>query len=78
MIRDCAEQDAVRIAEIYNYYVQNTVASFEEGSITAEMMMERMMNITRTYPWLVFEAVYNFDKVFAQGRLCDRGLEKAF
>lgn len=55
MIRDCVAEDAVRIAEIYNYYVQNTVISFEEEPITAEMMLERMTKITQSLPWLVYE-----------------------
>lgn len=55
MIRDCVAQDAVRIAEIYHYYVQNTVISFEEGPITAEMMSQRMANITQSLPWIVYE-----------------------
>lgn len=55
MIRDCVIDDAVRIAEIYNYFIANTVISFEEEDVTAEVMAQRMTDVTQKYPWLVYE-----------------------
>jgi L-amino acid N-acyltransferase YncA len=55
MIREGAVEDAAEIAAIYNYYIQNTVASFEEEDVTAEDMAQRMRTIIDTHPWLVYE-----------------------
>lgn len=55
MIRDCVLEDAPQIAAIYNYYIQNTVASFEEEDVSAEDMAQRIKNIMATHPWLVYE-----------------------
>jgi len=55
MIRDGVLADAERIAQIYNYFIHNTVASFEEESVSVETMTQRMAEIMQTYPWLVYE-----------------------
>ena len=55
MIRDATLNDAERICEIYNYYVENTIVTFEEESVSPEQMRERISRVVPAYPWLVFE-----------------------
>ena len=56
MIRDAIATDAVRIAEIYNYYINETVITFEESEVDADEMTRRMDATTsRGYPYLVIE-----------------------
>lgn len=55
MIRPVKESDAKAIADIYNYYVTNTVITFEEDRVSTEAMADRIRTISSTYPYLVFE-----------------------
>ena len=55
MIRPVRTTDAGQIADIYNYYVQNTIVTFEEEPVGAEEMERRIAEITPSYPWLVSE-----------------------
>lgn len=55
MIRDCSIQDAPRITEIYNHYIQNTVISFEENPVTKEIILQRIIDITQSLPWIGYE-----------------------
>src|SRR5262245_1143451 len=55
MIRNASLADAPAIAGIYNHYVLNTVVTFEEESVSAEQMRERLMQVQASYPWLVYE-----------------------
>jgi L-amino acid N-acyltransferase YncA len=55
MIRNAVPTDCAAIAEIYNYYVLNTVVTFEETAVTAEEMGHRMADIQSRYTWLVHE-----------------------
>ncbi len=52
-IRPCQPRDYQAICDIYNYYVENTVISFEETVLTIAEMEERVVACTRSYPWLV-------------------------
>jgi len=54
-IRLVTEQDIEDICEIYNYYVENTVISFEENRISSNEMEQRVLNQSIDYPWLVYE-----------------------
>lgn len=55
-IRGASAVDAAAIARIYNYYVQNTVITFEEEPVAAEAMATRMAEIENgALPWLVAE-----------------------
>jgi phosphinothricin acetyltransferase len=47
--------DAAAISEIYNYYVENTVITFEEEPVSVKTMEERIRTVTAHYPWLVCE-----------------------
>jgi L-amino acid N-acyltransferase YncA len=55
MIRDAKKNDAGAICEIYNYYVLNTIISFEETPASIEEMSRRIEEVILDLPWLVFE-----------------------
>jgi phosphinothricin acetyltransferase len=56
MIRPGQASDGEAIARIYNYYVRNTVITFEEEPVTALQIAERMSAIRALgLPWLVEE-----------------------
>lgn len=55
MIRKVKLEDADQIAEIYNYYILNSIATFEETPISGEDIKERINTITLKYPWIVYE-----------------------
>ena len=56
MIRPAAAGDAGAIARIYNYYIQNTVITFEEQIVSAEEIAGRIEAVTAvSLPWLVAE-----------------------
>ena len=53
-IRDSAD-DLARCLEIYNYYIENTVITFEETPLSAEAWADRVRRIRDAYPFLVAE-----------------------
>lgn len=54
MIRIASIKDAGAIAGIYNYYIVNTVITFEEQEVTAGQMAERIDEVlSLPLPWLV-------------------------
>lgn len=56
IIRMAMPDDTHRIADIYNYYVLNTVATFEEVAVQPVEMAARITAIeTLGLPWLVAE-----------------------
>jgi len=55
MIRPIRNTDAGQIADIYNYYVEKTIVTFEEDAVTAEEMVRRIAEIIPAYPWFVYE-----------------------
>jgi len=55
VIRHCAPADAAAICAIYNPYVLDTVISFEEAPVVVEEMAQRIVSITASLPWLVWE-----------------------
>jgi len=56
MIRQVAESDTKSIANIYNHYVLNTVATFEEKIISANEITRRIDRDNKLgLPWLVAE-----------------------
>jgi len=57
MIRPALPADAEAIARIYNYYILNTVVTFEEQIVTAQAMVDRLEEVgSDSLPWLVAEA----------------------
>jgi L-amino acid N-acyltransferase YncA len=56
VLRSAAAADAEAIARIYNYYVQNTVVTFEEEPLSASAMAARIADIqSLALPYLVAE-----------------------
>lgn len=54
-IRPARLKDAYEIKEIYNYYILNSVATFEENPISVEEMKNRIQSTIVNFPWLVYE-----------------------
>lgn len=55
MIRDIHAGDARQICEIYNYYVENTITTFEELPVSTEEMKSRIKQAIQHLPWIVYE-----------------------
>jgi phosphinothricin acetyltransferase len=55
MVRNATEADVPAILAIYAPYVLNTTATFEYDVPTLEEFMQRFRDITRQFPWLVWE-----------------------
>ena len=55
MIRSVTLDDTPSICEIYNYYIENTVISFECDPVSEEQMRQRIETTIAKYPWLVYE-----------------------
>ena len=57
MIRPATIHDAARIAEIYNYYVSDTIITFEEEAVDGAEFVTRIETLQgRELPWIVFES----------------------
>lgn len=54
-IRKVELADAEQIAEVYNYYIQNTHHTFETDPLSGEEMRKRIVNTIENYPYLVAE-----------------------
>ncbi len=55
MVRPARFNDATEIASIYNYYIQNDIATFEEEIVGVSEMKRRMEQLLPKMPWLVYE-----------------------
>jgi phosphinothricin acetyltransferase len=56
MIRTILDKDINVITEIYNYYVTETVVTFEDEIITSDIMLARVTKVKDSHlPWLVAE-----------------------
>lgn len=55
MIRPVRSDDAAAICDIYNYYIDNTIITFEEEQVEPAEMKDRILQITKKLPWIVFE-----------------------
>lgn len=55
MIRACLPSDAAQLCEIYNYYVRETVVTFEEEPVAERNMEQRIREVSEGLPWLVWE-----------------------
>ena len=55
MIRTAVEKDAQAITDIYNFYIKNTVVTFEEEQVPAQEIWSRIESIQKNHPWLVLE-----------------------
>jgi phosphinothricin acetyltransferase len=55
MIRPVEPRDAEAICGIYNYYITNTVITFEEEPVSIGAMESRIRDIGKEFPWFVWE-----------------------
>ena len=55
MIRIATEADLPQILAIYGPYIENTTITFEYTVPTPEEFLQRFRDITRQFPWLVWE-----------------------
>jgi phosphinothricin acetyltransferase len=55
MIRFVTPSDAIAIAEIYNYYILNSVITFELDPVTPQEITSRMEKYKEIGPYLVYE-----------------------
>ena len=55
MIRSVKLEDAQNILNIYNYYVTNTVVTFDLEPLSLEVFKEKINTISQEYPFIVFE-----------------------
>lgn len=54
-IREVKLEDSAFVADVYNYYIQNTHHTFETEPLSAEEMEKRIRKTTKDYPFLVAE-----------------------
>lgn len=56
MIRDVTLADAARIAEIYNYYIEETIVTFEYDRVTESDIQQRIQKVQKKgFPYFVYE-----------------------
>ncbi len=54
MIRKVRVEDAAAICNIYNYYVDDTIITFEEEAVDVAEMESRIKQINTKFPWFVY------------------------
>lgn len=54
MLRPVRLSDAPSISEIYNHYILESPATFEEVPVTADEMSRRIAEVTQSHPWLIY------------------------
>lgn len=54
MIRKALIGDANALAEIYNYYVENTIITFDEVKVNASFFEDKISRISKKFPFLVY------------------------
>jgi phosphinothricin acetyltransferase len=47
-VRRATEDDAARVAEIYNWYIRHTIITFETEAVSSQDMMHRIQEKLRT------------------------------
>ncbi|MDR3273269.1 MAG: GNAT family N-acetyltransferase, partial [Flavobacteriaceae bacterium] len=56
MIRNITLDDASAIAEIYNYYIENTVVTFDEDTVNVKDIEQRIKKVqSKNYPYIGYE-----------------------
>ncbi|WP_100615091.1 GNAT family N-acetyltransferase [Confluentibacter citreus] len=55
MIRNVNIHDAKQIVDIYNYYVLNSIVTFDQIPFSEQDFKERIETISSQYPFIVFE-----------------------
>ena len=54
MITKVTENDAAEIAAIYNYYISESVATFDTEEWQTEKMEQRSITVSSSYPYMVY------------------------
>lgn len=54
MITKVTENDAAEIAAIYNYYIRESVATFDTEEWQTEKMEQRIITLSSSYPYIVY------------------------
>ena len=54
MITEVTHNDAKAIADIYNHYVKESVATFDTEPWSEEKMRERIEELSRNFPYMVY------------------------
>ena len=52
-IRDASKNDCKQIAQIYNYYIENTAITYEYEKLDDKEIYRRMSSIVEKFPYLV-------------------------
>ncbi len=55
MIRPVSRDDAKEISDIYNYYILNSIATFEEKPTAVDEMRESIERLTSKFPWIAYK-----------------------
>ena len=55
MIRLLIDNDVRQVYDIYMPYIENTVITFEKEKPSFEAFYQRVLNIKKNYPYLVYE-----------------------
>jgi len=55
MIRKITIEDAPEIMDIYNYYVDNSIVTFDVHHASLEKIQIKIQNTLEKFPWIVFE-----------------------
>jgi len=55
MIRKVKESDSRQISDIYNYYIENTIITFEEVPLSVYETEARIKKISESFPYLIIE-----------------------
>lgn len=64
MIRKVRTEDAEAICNIYNYYVDDTIITFEEKPVDVAEMRSRIGQINANLPWFVYCDENHQEKIF--------------
>lgn len=54
-IRHATPHDANAVTAIYNYYVLNSIATFDEEEISSDVMLKKIKAATPTHPFFIAE-----------------------
>ena len=55
MIRNVQIEDAQELLDIYNYYVVNTVITFDLEALSLDAFKEKIITVSADYPFIVYE-----------------------
>jgi len=55
MIRNITLDDARAVGDIYNHYIENSIATFELEKIPVDEIIKRIKRVILKYPWIVYE-----------------------